>query len=341
MRSIQNNKQGFTLVELLVVIAIIGVLVALLLPAVQAARESARRTSCQNHLRQMGVALQNYHSVSQTFPAGTTAQPGTPDLLFLKNANIDLLPYLEESSLADLYDPGSPWWMQTPTVAKTIIPIFLCPSVSNELVSADHLGPMGLNYPVGGNFGATHYLFSRGISDAWCLEQFAPSGISAAENGMFQINLPKSIRHLTDGTSHTFAMGEGSSDHFICEGIDCTEPKFGTVNYGKAGQGWIIAEVNVPELLSHDVVTASIFGSTLEALNKTPVTDTLMDLSGVVDCRSSLNGGPHRTSNFRSSHPGGGFFLYADASVRFLSDTMERDAYQANSTISGEEILID
>jgi prepilin-type N-terminal cleavage/methylation domain-containing protein/prepilin-type processing-associated H-X9-DG protein len=118
-----RKNQGFTLVELLVVIAIIGVLVALLLPAVQSARESARRTSCLNNLKQQGIAHQNYHDTHLSFP--TTTQARTPQQsIFLR-----LLPYMEQGNLYDKYNMNLSWMdPANRTVVTTYVQSFTCPS---------------------------------------------------------------------------------------------------------------------------------------------------------------------------------------------------------------------
>src|SRR6476659_8350371 len=124
-----DKRKAFTLVELLVVIAIIGVLVALLLPAIQAAREAARRSSCTNNLKQFGIALHNYHDTLKTFPAGgcSTLPPASLDDIY-SGSHALLLPYFEEKSLANLYDNKKPWMRQDPKVPATVIPVFFCPS---------------------------------------------------------------------------------------------------------------------------------------------------------------------------------------------------------------------
>jgi prepilin-type N-terminal cleavage/methylation domain-containing protein len=112
---------GFTLVELLVVIAIIGILIALLLPAVQSARESANRSQCQNNLRQLGLALLNFHEVQQAFPASswTVAGPGNPAGKFVGWRPLTL-PYIEQESLQELYNFDLHWWEGTNPTAGAV-----------------------------------------------------------------------------------------------------------------------------------------------------------------------------------------------------------------------------
>ena len=140
------KNRGFTLVELLVVIAIIGVLVALLLPAIQAAREAARRANCVSNLKQLGIAIQNYHDSLKTFPPGAI-MPRTDtsgnQVQFGSNAiyagfHTLILPYMEEESLKNLYNPATDWQHQTQlsavgnpyfyTIPATVIPVYNCPS---------------------------------------------------------------------------------------------------------------------------------------------------------------------------------------------------------------------
>src|SRR5215813_13142216 len=135
-------RAAFTLVELLVVIAIIGVLVALLLPAVQSAREAARRAQCLNNLKQLGVALHNYVSAEKHFPPGSVAktypgQPNHPQTFYRWSSLAHLLPYMENHSVRDLLDLSVPLYMPGagyPVADKNkagvaqLLPEFLCPS---------------------------------------------------------------------------------------------------------------------------------------------------------------------------------------------------------------------
>ena len=126
-RQCANRRRAFTLVELLVVIAIIGILVGLLLPAVQAAREAARRMSCSNNLRQVGLGIQNYHSAFEMFP-----RRATPD--HLHSWAVALLPYIERNDVYERYDSTINWdAAANREVTDTIIETYLCPSTPNNL----------------------------------------------------------------------------------------------------------------------------------------------------------------------------------------------------------------
>lgn len=327
-----KNRSGFTLVELLVVIAIIGILVALLLPAVQAAREAARRIQCLNHLRQFGLALHSYHGVRGEFPSSPSAKPSASGLDFRESNHLLLMPYFEQQSLANLYDTSNTWQNQTPEVARSVVSLFLCPSSSADATHAyPLLGAGGLDFPSGDTYGVNHYAYSKGATDAWCLS----GEVGDLERGIFELNRSVSMKNITDGSSHTIAMGEADTAFPVCHGARCTTPIEGL----QASQAWLIGEPGNDVLIGFGFVVASAYGSTIESMNKMPVTDTAVHLPSLTDCRSSDEGGLHSTSNFRSVHPGGCHFLFADGSATLLSDSIDMKSYQALSTIQGSEAV--
>lgn len=200
MKTTHSRKRGFTLIELLVVIAIIAILIALLLPAVQQAREAARRTQCKNNLKQIGLALHNYHDVYNSFVyrKGGTGTPGNGNRL---SGNIGLLPYLDQAPLynqiksgdpaaATVVPPGglTPWtaW----TVWDTQVPGFACPS------------DPGIQTTRGKN----NYAFCMG--DYLGTVASNNNRDSVNSNGLFAYRTTYGMRDITDGTSNTIAFSE-------------------------------------------------------------------------------------------------------------------------------------
>lgn len=182
--------RGFTLVELLVVIAIIGLLIALLLPAVQAAREAARRMSCTNNLRQMGIGLHHYHDALQSFPPGGIERR---DAMHPKGRQMAwsalLLPFLEQKAIHDQIDFGKAFdAKENATAAAMIVPTYLCPSVPRKSDLAQGRGPCDY----GGIYG----------------ERI--SGPNAPPKGVMLYDRAIRIRDITDGTSHTLVVSEDS-----------------------------------------------------------------------------------------------------------------------------------
>ena len=331
---------GFTLVELLVVIAIIGVLVALLLPAIQAAREAARRAQCTNNMKQLGLGLQNYHGVHHQFPSGSTLG-AFPDVL--TGAAIEILPYLEQANLTNLFDPNEQWENQRADVSATPIPLFDCPSTSEENPKRH---PILEGVVDNDTYGTMDYAFSKGASDAFCLtaplRDPGPGDMPAQLRGAFDIEWGASIKTMTDGTSNTFAMGEasGSPNWHVCHGAGCTVADLVPDGSGlspTAWQGWIIPEPNSSSFFAGGLIVTSMYGCTIDPMNKYPVTDTFIEVTNLF----FPPGCPRTTdsvSNFRSDHPGGCNFLYADGSVHFLSEGIDIFTYRALSTISGDEV---
>ena len=381
-----RRRAGFTLVELLVVIAIIGILIALLLPAVQAAREAARRTHCNNNLKQFGIALQNYHSSQRTLPAGLIVNFDTSKGVSFKgfsaNGLTTLLPYIEQSGVHGIYDPETRWTQQRPEVAASVIPGFNCPSNPSDTVKYEAALTavfQAEGWSVGDTFGMTDYVFCRGVTDAWCVPAFLRGRggsqffrpMPKDERGLFDLEA-KEFRQVSDGLSNTIAMGEGAGGptHPLC-GINapsaasgrgrgpCFEPHVdNNGNIWHADNGWFM----VPNIDSYSrkfspggFLFGSIFACTLEPLNRKDaanngiVTDTMAYTNGFAlgNCSPSIDwkgddfggrfAGQHRTSNFRSDHPGGGNFLFADGSVHYFSDDINMRVYRSLSTHQGAE----
>lgn len=196
MKNVTRTKRGFTLIELLVVVAIIAVLVALLLPAVQQAREAARRTQCKNNLKQIGLALHNYLGTYNVFPpsmASDISTTNTPGGEWSVHARI--LPFLEEGNLynqaqlelsyGDAANAG---------IATQKISGYLCPSEINDKERVDGNG-VAVHYPV-------NYGFNGGTWRVWT------NSTRHAGNGAFAPNSKFGTQHFTDGTSNTLAFSE-------------------------------------------------------------------------------------------------------------------------------------
>ncbi len=193
----QDRKiHGFTLVELLVVITIIGILIALLLPAVQAAREAARRMQCSNNLRQIGLALHNYHLSIRSFP------PGNLWYEELEHCwTTMILPHMEQQTLYDLYDFSLAWDDAANEDATEVdVAVFLCPSSTHKYVGA-------------GDYGGQNGTLCSGLAWGWGLDQAMASGmlLNVNENHA-EVKLRQhdviAIRDVRDGTSSTIIVCE-------------------------------------------------------------------------------------------------------------------------------------
>ncbi|MCA9204109.1 MAG: DUF1559 domain-containing protein [Pirellulaceae bacterium] len=198
----RGTRRGFTLVELLVVIAIIGVLVAMLLPAVQAAREAARRSSCSNNLKQLGLALHNYHDTYKSFPYGSrnNTAPAKTDLM---GWTVSVLPFIEQGNIYDLMNTSFNW-SEAPNVqfATQRMEAYLCPS-GPEVKADDNT-----------NYFTTHYYGVMGPTgvNPQSLTNY-PENTSGSHGGFSQAGIwyhndVRGFNNIIDGTSNTFAFGE-------------------------------------------------------------------------------------------------------------------------------------
>jgi prepilin-type N-terminal cleavage/methylation domain-containing protein len=320
-RSNRSRKTGFTLVELLVVIAIIGVLVGLLLPAVQAAREAARRMSCGNNLKQLGLALHNYESTYKCFPAGRMslgtlvgggASPFFPDPQ-TKNAHglLSILPFMEQQAMYDQFNfsaafgnyiagAASPLAVPDAIVsgnaALSVMPVqsFLCPSdggnvdINPALHYSPDLGAGGIR----AHKTCYDYIMPHTTLGNYNLHR----GTSTNTRYIFGENSFTKMAGITDGTSNTLAMGE------------MTLELFNGVTSAWSYAGWVSVGI--------DPVGAWNLTYPRQGLNIWNYNNHASPLNNTRGRRASWY-------NAASLHPGGVQFVLADGAVRFISETID------------------
>ena len=332
-------RRGFTLIELLVVIAIIAILVAILLPAVQQAREAARRTQCKNNLKQLGLAIHNYHDVHKNVPpASTVADPGGLWQFKGFSGHFGMLPFIEqeamyEASVQELAPVGgadSPWSGGVPAV-ETQLDFHLCPSDGTE--RTDESRPA-----------QTNYMFSQGDC-AWDTNsRWVGNGGRGIRGFFISYNLDgiqgsRSFTDVTDGLSNTVAMGERITSKnrglFIQDGATATSVPDGGRNnpfeclLSVDGEGRYTA--NVHDQGGHLAGTRAYDGAP-------PFTgvNTIIAPNGPSCKRGDDNAHPRDgVMTMTSKHPGGAQVVMGDGRVIFVSESVDTGDLTAPAPTQG------
>ena len=308
-----QGRNAFTLVELLVVIAIIGILVALLLPAVQAAREAARRTQCKNNVKNITLALMNYHDTRKAFPAGVVqanpAPPGTDDVrLGNWSWSALILPYVEETALHDqiqLPKTDLATSMDTPAnlaAMQTSITVYRCPTDTAPAVNEER--------PIQSAAGTDNVLATSnyvGVNSSSLLRR-DPGTPGPQANGIFVRIKGRKLREITDGTSHTAIIGERAWESKIPGAVAGSSD--GIVR-SRAGVVFGVRGVRQ----NSEQGFADGMGCGKFQLNFSSSTGSIPDSKA--------------RQGFSSVHPGGAHFGFADGSVQFVSDDIQGD-FDAN-----------
>lgn len=321
------RRRAFTLIELLVVIAIIAILVALLLPAVQQAREAARRSQCKNNLKQLGIAIHNYHDVFSAAPLGSTiAGGGGNNQIRRFSAHLGLLPFTDNANLFDetmnhLMVPGgdtASWNNNVPAV-RAKLPNILCPSDPASTIDAVKA--------------KTNYLFSHG-DNAWDQNPAWNGNGGRGIRGFFtcirndgQGGGPRRFRDVTDGLSNTVMMGERivaqAGSNSIHNGATTTTVSQG----GRRNPSLCLASVN-PDgtyISLGNGTGARLAG--VRAFDGAPPFTTVNTIIGPngPSCKHQNNNAHDRDGVFTMSsrHAGGVHTLMGDGTVRFISDSID------------------
>jgi prepilin-type N-terminal cleavage/methylation domain-containing protein/prepilin-type processing-associated H-X9-DG protein len=340
MSAASPNRRGFTLVELLVVIAIIGVLVALLLPAVQAAREAARRTQCLNNLKQLGLGIHNFHDTNNLLPFNyQLVGVNTWEAL---SAHYFILPYIEQKPLFDQFQipptarPGQPtpaavgdaamWSFDRNNPMMVRLPVFLCPSAPRAPApnaTADGWGGPGSNYG---------WCTGSRVQTVWAGNNF---------NGMVAYQHERGFKDTTDGLSNTLLASE------FLSGTGVKNPSKFPFNFfytGSDGQYTSVVDKNFPTMAELTAIGTTAQSSGLTKANNgmlwawyaaghsTMTTAAPPNWAYPSGGGSCCPGGAHDWGQgivaARSMHPGGVNAVLGDGSVRFVANTIDLVTWQ-------------
>jgi prepilin-type N-terminal cleavage/methylation domain-containing protein/prepilin-type processing-associated H-X9-DG protein len=326
MSRTRQKTRGFTLIELLVVIAIIAILIALLLPAVQQAREAARRSTCKNNLKQIGIALANYHDVAEMFPPGMINSGRSGWGGFTHNYNHTgwtmMLPQLDQGPMFDQFnahEPSSPVatngkplggtgnWLVNKPITSQILPILICPTDPEPTLDTDSNPDSAYHSE---DAAPSSYVFSSGriaesTGNIWSAYQRSrntlPNGRVFRWRCAFGLNGAASLRDLADGPSNTILVGES------------TMAKRSVRHVARWGQGRHVG----------------VFGRVITDANPNHVNYSIYKLNARMCDRS--DGAWANISNcdmryawvFSSEHAGGAQFVFGDGSVKFISENID------------------
>ncbi len=364
---VPRRRAGFSLVELLVVIAIIGTLTALLLPAVQQARERARATQCINNLKQIGLALHNYESAHRTFPPSVVRQeddnppppPPASDALRYRSHWTGyhlLLPHMEQQSLHQKFDFNNTWLSSMVDsddhavwkLNASIVPMLICPSAPHAVnVVGDPNAPAGSPHWMAG--AVNDYSFCHGMDIIKALpgsgEETCPGGLlhywnkwPAATRGAFGYNSRCRLQDIKDGASQTILIGEKAGSRLL---------------FGGGASGFPQAPVEYPWAMA----AVLYFAPTGDAENWVAGPFAVTRDIRLPSCATESPGVgiPFRMNprpvvvsaltnerplySFQSHHTGGVYFLFGDGGVRFLSENVDQGTFEGLSTIAAQELI--
>ncbi|MEW4527690.1 DUF1559 domain-containing protein [Maioricimonas sp. JC845] len=299
MGRVRRVRQGFTLIELLVVIAIIAILIALLLPAVQQAREAARRSQCKNNLKQIGIALHNYHDTHGVFPPGQIrGRTGGIEYGNAASWGALVLPYLDQAPLFNQLDFERGIFEEpNKSVIRGLsgIPFTLCPSDADRPATRAVHSSTTPNYM--SSIPGTSYFGNSGAFNNW-----SDNPNPRLSGGFFTIDaaLPSDISRFKDGTSNTIAVGEASARIWT-------------------GGSWLGVQ--------HNTQTTGTPGSDTACCQ-----DWFLNFAMYPITNQYVVGMERANIRYSSDHDGGAQFLFADGSVRFISENINHLLDQTGNT---------
>lgn len=343
-----RRRIAFTLIELLVVIAIIGVLIGLLLPAIQKVRAAASRTQCVNNLKQIGLSAHNYESVNDCLPPAYRGQQigGAPGYYDLWGTLALLTPFLEQTPAYNsidlsltMYQLMAPFGIQAPVAVKTYVPIFVCPSDLMKSVCSNA-------YAITGDFQPTNYAFCLGSGTSksrtnWLGSPWDADGVSFAQSRIRMTDIP-------DGTSNTVGASErilgagpeattvasraeiDAQTMFVNPGAETNDANCTSslrVNYNQRRMyTWVAGE---PRCTSYNHYYLPNDKTNPDCVANFTGADPLTRSSG------------HGLSTARSRHSGGVNVWMCDGSVRFVRDSINLTIWRGLATRAGVEVIGD